>query len=434
MGLGAYATGTPGLGGRLKLDPEDFRVDEISRYPLPDAQGRYTIARVEVFDIEQNELLGRLQRAFGLRPGSVGFAGSKDRRAVTSQLLSLPVPEEAVRATTLSGVRVLETYRARRELSLGHLYGNRFRITLADVGGDPTTVDAQAQRTAVDLQSQGGFPNYFGPQRFGEVRPITHLVGRALVLESAESAVETYLTGAAPGEVPMGSSARVEYAQHHDPVRALQSYPTSLGFERVLLERLARGDSGERALRALPRHLRLLFVHAYQSYLFNRIMTARLARGLALADPAPGDRLLRLAPDGLDAGLASIPVFKDNLEEARNMVQAGRARVAGPLVGTETPIQEGVPGEIVEGILHEEGVTRSAFHIPQAPELSSQGTFRAFLAPWPFRFLHKARSAEGPTAGRTTVVFEFSLEKGQYATVLLREFQKGGAEAPANPA
>lgn len=428
MGLGAYASSTPGVGGRLKLDPEDFRVDELSRYPRPDPSGRFTIARIEAFDIEQNELLGRLQRAFRLRPGSVGFAGTKDRRAITTQLLSLPVPEEAVRATTLSGVRVLETYRSEHGLSLGHLYGNRFRITLTELQGETSELAPRLHETAAQLKALGGFPNFFGPQRFGEVRPITHLVGRALVLGSAEEAVETYLTGAAKGEVPKGSDARAEYARDHDPVRALDAFPTSLGFERTLLDRLARGDSGERALRALPRHLRMLFVHAYQSYLFNRLLTRRLNDGLSLATPIDGDRLIRLAPDGLDASLPSIPVSKDNLVEAARMVAAGRARVAGPLVGTDTPDLGGLPGRHLEELLSDEGVKRGDFHIPQAPELSSLGTFRAFLAPWPFLFVQRLSTREGGSSGPGTVVFEFSLEKGQYATVLLREFQKAGAQ------
>lgn len=430
MGLLCYGTAARGFGGRLKIDPADFEVDEISRYPVPDPTGRFTIVRAEATDVEQNALVQRLQRALGLPPGAVGFAGTKDRRAVSRQLLSLPVPPERVREVVLNGVRLEEPYRARDALTLGHLYGNRFRLRVGGILGPPEEVERNARSVLADLTQLGGFPNLFGPQRFGEVRPVTHLVGRALVKGSAEEAVEAYLTAGVDEVVPEGHEARVAYKAHHDPARALREFPETFSFERTLLQRLAQGKGGEGALRALPRTLRQLFVHAYQSYLFNLALCERLLRGFSLSQPLPGDRLVRIAADGLDEGAEPVPVSSDNLPEARDWVRRGRARVAGPLVGTATPVQEGEPGAIVEEVLAKEGVERSQFHIPQAPELSSRGTYRALLAPLPLRLFPVGgprAEAPGDDGAGCSLRFDLVLEKGQYATVILREFLKSGA-------
>ncbi len=436
MGLLLYGTSAPGLGGRLKIDPVDFEVDEISRYPMPDPQGRFTIVRAEARDVEQNALVQRLQRALALPPGAVGFAGTKDRRAVTRQLLSLPVPPERLDGLSLSGVRLFEPYRAREGLNLGHLYGNRFRLRIGGLDLAPEELATRAEGAWTELREAHGFPNFFGPQRFGEVRPVTHLVGRALVKGSASEAVEAYLTAGVGESVPEGHEARRAYAEHHDPVRALREFPETFSFERTLLAKLAQGRSGEAALRALPRTLRQLFVHAYQSYLFNLALSSRVQRGHGLGVPLVGDRVLRLSPDGLESGSEPLPVSEDNLPEVTQWVRSGRARVAGPLVGTETPRQEGEPGLIVEEVLNREGLSRKDFHIPEAPELSSRGTYRSLLAPLPLRVSpeDRARAEAHPGAtGERSIRFDLVLEKGQYATVLLREFMKVGASPSGGP-
>ncbi|EQD55600.1 tRNA pseudouridine synthase D, partial [mine drainage metagenome] len=110
-----------------------------------------------------------------------------------------------------------------------------------------------------------------------------------------------------------------------------------------------------------------------------------------------------------------VPVGPDNLAEARRWVEEGGARVAGPLVGYATPPSRGVPGEILEKILGREGVTRESFRVFSAPEVASAGAFRPVLVPAP------SISLEEAAAG---VRFGFSLPKGAYATVLLREFLK----------
>lgn len=170
----------------------------------------------------------------------------------------------------------------------------------------------------------------------------------------------------------------------------------------------------------------MLFVHAYQSLLFNRWVSARWAAGISLTVPEPGDHLLRLARDGTVPGNTPIPVGEDNLPESRDMARRGRAQVAGPLVGFETEILPGAPGDLLNELLREEGIRTAEFRLPQLPEVASRGSFRPLLVPLPPIGI---RSLEMTDRGAASS-FTFALPKGAYATILLREFLKSGARRP----
>lgn len=414
-----YLTGTPGVPAGTKGSPEEFRVREISSYPLPDPHGSFTVLRVVSRNWEQHELGDAIARRLGLSPHAVQWSGTKDRRAVAERLLSYrgPPPE---RALDLRDVDLVEAYRSRDGLVLGHHYGNAFEVRVVPVNIPPEEAALAYRTTATALRSAGGFPNFFGLQRFGEVRPVTHEVGRRIVGGDPEGAVDAYLTAIPPGATEgRGDEARRRYAEHRDPARALREFPPDYRFERSLLERLARGQSAEQALRALSHDLRLLFVHAYQSLLFNRWVSRRVAVGLPLDRPVAGDRILRVGRDGTLRGQDAVPVGADNERECVELVGRGRALLAGPLVGTDTVVASGPVGNLLASLLEEESIVPASFRIPFAPELASRGTWRPVLLPVP---------PLGITAEPPGVGFRFALPKGAYATVLLREFLKNGAD------
>jgi tRNA pseudouridine13 synthase len=422
IGLDFFATGTPGIPGRLKSTPEEFRVTEISSYPFPDDAGSYVVLRLVSRDWEQHELAAAVAHRLGLPPHAVQWAGTKDRRAVSERLFSyrgsLPTRELALRDVTL-----VEAYRARDGLVLGHHYGNTFELKVGELGTTPAEALATFRTTEAELRTRGGFPNFFGPQRFGEVRPITQEVGRWVVRGDIARAVDVYLTDRPEDGTPgVGDAARRAFAEHRDASRALREFPREYRFERTLLEHLAWGHPPERAFRALSRDLRTLFVHAFQALIFNRWLGARHAAGLPLNAPTEGDRIVRLGRDGTVRGPDSVPVGADNLTECSDLVSRGRALVAGPLVGFETPVQDGVPGEQLERILGEEKVSRGMFELPAAPEVASRGAWRPVIVPIPPLAMELADDG---------IRFRFALPKGAYATVLLREFLKNGATPAA---
>ncbi len=420
LGLEFYATLTEGGGGVLKERAEEFRVRELSAYPMPDPAGRYTVLRIVSRNWEQHELAQRLAERLGLPRHAIAWSGTKDRRAVAERLFSYVGAMPT--ALDLPEVELVEAYTARSGLVLGHHYGNAFEIRVPAATQPVDELMGRFGRTREALQALGGFPNLFGPQRFGEVRPVTHDVGRALVRGDPTGAVELYLTALPDGLGAPGAAARLAYREHHDARRALREFPPYFRFERQLLDHLARGQPPERALHALSRELRQLFVHAYQSLLFNRWLSRRWSLGLSLNAPVVGDVLLRVTRDGTVPGTQPIPVSEDNLPECTDLARRGRALVAGPLVGFETPIPSGAAGELLSRVLEEERVTPDAFRTPRTPEVASRGSYRPALVPLPPVALEPSRPGE-PDG----VWFRFALPKGAYATVLLREFTKSGA-------
>lgn len=153
----------PGTGGRVGLDPEDFRVTELPRY-LPVGVGDHCFLRIRKRAITSWEAAARVARALGRRPGDVGLAGIKDRQAVAEQWISVPDVEPAdALSLALSGVEILEAVRHGNKLRTGHLSGNRFVVRLVDV--EPEGL-ARAEAILARLAEEGAY-HYFGPQRFG---------------------------------------------------------------------------------------------------------------------------------------------------------------------------------------------------------------------------------------------------------------------------
>jgi tRNA pseudouridine13 synthase len=156
-----FATGDlPGSGGTLRASPEDFRVDEVPAY-LPSGAGPHLYLRVEKRGRTTPDVLRALARALGVPERDAGYAGLKDRDAVTTQWLSFPAAKDPDPASLEGpGLRVLELSRHANKLRTGHLRANRFSIAVR--GGDVSLA-----RAAADALLARGLPNFFGPQRFG---------------------------------------------------------------------------------------------------------------------------------------------------------------------------------------------------------------------------------------------------------------------------
>jgi tRNA pseudouridine13 synthase len=309
-------------------------------------------------------------------------------------------------------------------LRLGDHFGNRFDVRLRGLAEPVGEAEGAYRATLEALRGAGGIPNFYGPQRFGEVRPITHEVGRAIVQGDFAAAVEIYLAAVPMGDERPVDPARIAYGQDHDAAKALRDFPREYRFERSLLEHLARGHTPERALRALSRELRLLFVHAYQSLLFNRWLSERHRRGLALTEVIAGDWVLRRGRDGTVRGEDAVPVEVDNLPECSALVARGQALVGGPLIGFDLRTPVGEAGEILACVLSEEKLDPHAFQLPATPELASRGSWRPALVPLPPIDL---TAESGPDDPSPSARFRFTLPRGAYATVVLREFTKNGA-------
>ncbi|GAP66384.1 tRNA pseudouridine synthase, TruD family [Mizugakiibacter sediminis] len=159
-----HAHGCPPLTARLRAAPEDFVVEEILGYAA-DGEGEHALLIVEKRGANTEWVARELARFAGVPPVAVGYAGLKDRHAVTRQAFSVQLGRRADpdwSAFPHAEVRVLAAARHRRKLKRGALAGNRFVLALREVSGDREA----AERTLVALSARGA-PNYFGEQRFG---------------------------------------------------------------------------------------------------------------------------------------------------------------------------------------------------------------------------------------------------------------------------
>ena len=419
IGIAGYLTSTPGVGGVLKAVPEDFVVEERSTPPPPDPAGDYTIATIRTRGWETNRLVRQLSRSLRISRRRIGFAGTKDKRAVSVRRFSFSgLAPESLEALHLRDMQVTEAYRSSQPLEIGDLWGNSFRILVRDLDVPSDRAEAIVDETSRQLTSFGGFPNFFGVQRFGSVRPITHEVGRELVRGDFRAAVNTYVAHPIDGEDAESFRVRTELEDSGDVKRALRSYPRSYSFEKALLNHLsAHPDDVVGALGALPPNLLMLFVHAYQSYLFNRILSDRLRRGLPFHEPVVGDIVLAVDAHGLPDRDRRIEVEPHNLERVSQRCRAGKAWVSAILFGSEVPLASGVMGEIERSVVHAEGLSGRDFIIPEMPRMSSKGTRREILAP-----MHELSTAIDADGLHVSV----ALTRGAYATCLVREFTKTG--------
>jgi tRNA pseudouridine13 synthase len=151
----------PGVGGKIKVEPDDFEVEEVPAYE-PAGAGEHLFLWIEKTDLGAEFFARQIARRLGIANGEVGTAGLKDRRAITRQWVSVPAScEPALSQLEGDGIKLLRVSRHTNKLKPGHLHGNRFNILIrnAEPAIDPEPI-LQAIR-------ENGLPNFYGPQRFG---------------------------------------------------------------------------------------------------------------------------------------------------------------------------------------------------------------------------------------------------------------------------
>ncbi len=398
MNLHKYLTPEiPGTGGVIKETAEDFCVTEIPLY-LPCGEGEHSYALIEKRGVTTLDAVRRLAKALGISDRDIGYAGMKDARALTRQTVSIPrVAPEQLLALELPGIRILTAVRHRNKLKLGHLAGNRFSIKI--LGVEPGAL-SRAEAVLAVLQERG-VPNFFGAQRYG-AQGNSHLIGHGLLRGDFHGAVDALLGNPSAVRDERWRSA-IEAYQRGDLAGSIGLFPGHCRTERDILQRLAKQpDAWEKALRAVHPRLMKLYLSAYQSFLFDRLLDARLAE---IGKVLSGDLALKH-----DNGACFL------VEDA--VAEAGRAErfeisPSGPLFGCKMMQPLGAPLAMEEAILREEGVTLQSFDL--AGGLRMEGERRSLRVPV------KEACVKAVDDG---LLLDFDLPKGAYATSLLREIMK----------
>ena len=416
IGMRYYLSTTEGTGGRLKATAQDFIVKEISNRP-PEKEGRFTIADVTSTNWETNRLVRLLARSLNISRERIGFAGTKDKRAVTTQLMSFECPKENLDKVDFKDLVFSNVYTSNRGIRIGDLVGNSFEINVRDLTADMKDVPGIIEETADTINEVGGFPNYFGVQRFGVSRPITHLVGEAIVRGDLKKAVELYLSCPSENEGEEITDIRNRLAHADgDYSSILPDMPKTMGFEKVMAEHLARRPDDYRgAISEMPSNLQMMFTHAYQSYLFNIILSDRMEHGLPLNAPVEGDIVIPLDANRVPLHENPIMTTSKNIDLVTKQVRTGRAFVSITLFGTDSKLAEGEMGEIERKVIEDQRISEKDFMVIGLPHCTSKGSRREIVCPI---------NDLGCEFQEDHYSVRFSLPKGNYATCLMREFMK----------
>ncbi|KAJ2920101.1 hypothetical protein MD484_g348, partial [Candolleomyces efflorescens] len=394
----ARGAGRDGRGGRGEKAPR-------GTYPP------YVHFTLQKTNRDTQDALGHLSRLLHVNVKDLTVAGTKDKRGVTTQRVSLRrnnktvedvwklangigpqrSPQDALSQRGERGIRISDLVYRKAGLELGMLKGNAFVITLRNVKVESMEVLDEAMNT---IKSKG-FINYYGMQRFGTASVPTHAIGLALLKSDWNKAIDLILQKR-HGEHPDVAAARDAWLEEKDLDKALRLLPRRVVAERCILEsfKKMKGDTRNAmgALSTIPRNLRLMYIHAYQSYVWNAIVSERI-RTFGTDKPVVGDLVFdkdvqkadRMEVDGEEEEVSNPqrnrkpyipPKIKTLTEE--DLDKYSIFDVVMPLPGTDVAYPGGVLGERYRQFLLMDGLDPDNF-VRRQKEYTLNGSYRAVL-------------------------------------------------------
>ncbi|KAF5322361.1 hypothetical protein D9619_000795 [Psilocybe cf. subviscida] len=431
---------------------------------------------------DTQDALGHLSRNLHVNVKDLAVAGTKDKRGVTVQRVSLlrgkktveevwrlannigprRTAQDAVGQRGERGIRIADLKYRKAGLELGMLKGNAFVITLRNVKVGSMEVLDEAMNTI----KHKGFINYYGMQRFGTASVPTHSIGLALLKSEWQKAADMILQKR-HGEHPDVEAARDAWLVERDLDKALSLFPRRVVAERCILESFKKQKGDTRnvmgALSTIPRNLRLMYVHAYQSYVWNAVVSERI-RTYGSDKPIVGDLVFDTTPkekEAMDVDEGSI------MEEDAEAVASRRNRkpyeapriktlteddldkytifdVIMPLPGTDVAYPGGQLGDRYREFLRMDGLDPDNF-VRKQREYTLNGSYRKMIhlpstLEWQvLRYtdpdVSLAQSDEDKLLGMdppavvpdgkfTALQIQITLGTAAYATMALREITK----------
>lgn len=433
LGIEVYATQSKGVGGSIRKSADDFIVEEVlvdgnkasvkgSLSPkvlgsTPQRQ-RFLLCVMIKRNWDTFIAVKNIAKTLGIDQNRVQFAGIKDAKAVTAQHITLEgISIEDVSKVDVRDIEIKPIGYIREQLSLFYLLGNNFTIFLRGMQTSQLAAQEQIPQTIEELHILGGIPNFYGHQRFGTTRAVTHHVGRALAQGKFWEAAMLFLGNPSPHEHPASRVAREELQSTGDFKRASENFPKQLRFERLMLTHLSEHPTDfVGAFQRLPRKLQSLFVQAHQSFLFNRFLSERMKEGLPLNEATVGDFVVGVERSGLPMTTVYKIVTAENISEINTQIRAGKLRVSLPIIGLKQKLSQGIMGRIENNVLSQEGLGPGKIWANELSRVGGKGGLRTLLTPVKGFALH---NVSGDNAQ-----FSFMLNRGCYATVVLREIMK----------
>ncbi len=400
-GLPYFLEDFPGVGGVIKVRPEDFYVQEIPLYD-PSGDGDHVMVEYQKVGISTFDANDYIARALNINRRDIGYAGLKDAKAVTRQFVSIPfVTPEAVMQIKSDRITILRADKHRSKLRMGHLSGNRFAIRIREV--DPMKV--VTLRPALDILIKRGIPNFFGEQRFGR-RNNNDLLGAAFVRGDDKEVLRLLLGDPRPEQDrPEELHARTLFAggNYEDSIKA---WPFWANNEKRALSRFARTRDAYESVMAVDMQIRRMWVTALQSRIFNEIVTQRIK---GIDQLISGDLALKH-----DSG-ACYHVDNPSFEQPR--ADAFEVSPTGPMIGRRLSLPRGKVRDMELALFRKYDVSSDDFRSNQRDR--SHGDRRPLRAR-----ISDVNLESGVDEHGAFITVAFTLPPGAYATVLMREIMK----------
>ena len=382
IGIYTYCTKSDGIGGRIKSSPEQFFVSEILRPKSLDkisSSGSYTVYKLKKQGIDTNHALSDIFTKYGLRLKALGL---KDANATTEQYVCDMTTGRSTNTLVTNRYTLEKLGLIQKPLTKKDMVGNHFKIKIEDA--DFTKIS--------QFSEQDKILNFFGYQRFGSRRPVSHLIGKAILQKNFDHAVDTLLSHTSEYDLPHNNRIREMLKDKSNYSKIFNEVPPQMDIEKIVLDEMINQGDSLKALRAIPIQLRRFFVEAFQSFVFNQTVSRAYEFGENLLQPQSGDVCFDR---------------DDNLGRFENDPEQ---RLTIPLVGYSYSKKNRFDNFISQ-ILVDQQITPKDFFIKEMQEASEEGGFRQSIMKC------NDFSIREPYV-------EFTLSRGSYATILLREIMK----------
>lgn len=381
---------------KLKRLPEDFQVEELTEFATADA-GEFALYRLTKRGLGTPEAIEAIVRRWKLRREQVSFGGMKDRHAVTKQHVTIRRgPRRGLQQTNLELEYVGQ---ATRPFGPADIAGNRFEIVMRALD-DAELAAAEAALAEVD---RAGLPNYFDDQRFGSLGASGEFVARAWIAGDFQRALWLALADANPLDRPRDADEKRRLRERWGQWPELKPTLRHPHRRDVVSFLCDRPDDFRGAFVRIPAGVRNLYVSAFQSHLWNRLLSAfiRETCGAEQIVEVP----LKPGPVAFFRDLDA--VTRDTLSQARLPLPSSRMRL------DDDPIKP-----LVDRSLGEFGLALRDIRIKYPRDSFFSKGWRA--ATFTARGLESSVGPDELYPGRKELAVRFDLPRGSYATILIK--------------
>ena len=385
IGISVYTTNFSPISGKIKKNENDFFVKEVlseKAINLFDNLDGHAVYLLKKSGIDTNHALIDIEKRYGLVLKSLGL---KDANAKTEQYVYTYKKINSLDEYTGQKYSAQRLGFVQKPISKKDMLGNYFEIRVSDLND-----------SLPSFTGNQNILNFFGYQRFGSKRPITHLVGKSIVKGDYEKTLEYLLGFLSKYDSEKNNELRKLISERKSESEVIELLPYSMDIERNLLRQLSKDRDSKNAIRSIPLTLRRFYIQAYQSFLFNKT--------LSLANEFEENLF---APEVDD-------VCFDKNSVLGKFEKIPEQKLAVPLVG-HSYYKKSRFDYYIKKILEEELLTPKDFFIKDFQELSVEGGFR-----------NASINYDDFTIDKNLI--KFQLSRGSYATIVLREILK-----PSNP-